>query len=301
MSSDNTSNISDTRPPPPQRRQSSIFTKEDVDAWLDKSPEALQSLVPDGNTEAFIARIDECVGKIPSIFTKENFESLKDVNALLNKVIKNRNQRRAKNIIRLGINYLLAVLVILSSHSDIVAANGQVYSGNMHILFVTVTSSGFGMMIGASALFVVLLCFFLFVHAVAYPKHGCITSLEVEEAYEMTNNYPAIDGILELGFPARFKGKNWKLAYIVLAISVLIILWGLELYMLNAKHVSKTTSTALVAAMTLLMQISTDFTEYWVYTRNQFKPCEYTSRTEGGMIRGIGDAAEEDHEDAKVV
>ena len=197
------------------------------------------------------------------------------IDNLLSKVLKTRIQRRAKNIIRTGINYLLSnVVILLSSSSDILTVmakdtiNLDSRSQASNVV-MAMKSSAFGTVIGLSALYVILLCTFLFFHALNFPFKNTSTSHEIEDAYDSTNQFPAIDGLLEIAFPSKFKGKYWRLPYVILAICVMICSAGISLYFEDRENISETTKTALFAAMLLLFQITTDFSEYWVITRNQ--------------------------------
>jgi cytochrome bd-type quinol oxidase subunit 1 len=171
------------------------------------------------------------------------------------------------------------VVILLSSSSDILTVmvkDGTTINldsrSQASNIVMAMKSSAFGTVIGLSALYVILLCTFLFFHALKFPFKHTSTSHEVEDAYDSTNQFPAIDGLLELGFPLKFKGKYWRLPYVVLAICFMICSAGVALYFEERENISETTKTALVAAMLLLFQISTDFSEYWVYTRNQDPP-----------------------------
>ncbi len=187
---------------------------------------------------------------------------------ILSQVLKTRIQRKAKGVIRSGINYLISTLVLFSSTSDVIIAKENIYEG-AYILWKALMSSGFGILIALSDFYVMLLCIFLFLHATTFPFDRHYTTRDVEKAYDRTNQYPAIDGILELGFPAKFKEKYWQFSYVILGISTSFIASGAVLYAMNFEHTSSTTTSALVATMVLLFQISADFSEYWVYTRHQ--------------------------------
>lgn len=210
-----------------------------------------------------------------------------DIDNLLGKVLKTRIQKKAKAIIRTGINFLATNIVILLSASDI-AANENLGSG-MSVINV-MTSCALGNVVALSALYVICLCLFLLTHSATFPYERTMTSQKVEDAYEVTNKYPAIDGILEFGFPAKFKGNYWRLPYLVLAVCIGITVSGASFCYQESETISDTTKASLFTAMLLLFQIATDFSEYWVYTRNQVpKTIENNDIDDGKLLLQASD------------
>ena len=201
-----------------------------------------------------------------------NLTSEENIEKLLSTVLTSRVQRKAKDIVRAGINYVVFCMVILQTSTDIIGPtqnNLTTFAG----LYEAVMSSSFGNVIGLSILFIFLLCAFIFVHATKFEPHAAaVTDEEVELAYEETNKHPAYDGILELKFPYRFKGPLWALPYFVLAVCIAIIVLGLMLYLDEQEEITETTSAALGGAVVVLLAVTTDFSEYWVHTRNQTAP-----------------------------
>ena len=198
--------------------------------------------------------------------------SEENIDKLLEMVLKSRVQRKAKDIVRSGINYLFFIAVVLQTSPDIIGAtdaNLTTPSG----LYEAIMSSSFGNVIGMSIVFIVLLSSFIFWHATKFHKcMKAVTDEAVENAYEQTNKYPAFDGLLELVFPYRFKGYMWAFPYFVLAICSYILLLGLMLYLDEQENMTQVTSGALGASALQLLAVATDFSEYWVHTRNQENP-----------------------------
>eukprot|EP00554_Chaetoceros_debilis_P006343 CAMPEP_0194074124 /NCGR_PEP_ID=MMETSP0149-20130528/1325_1 /TAXON_ID=122233 /ORGANISM="Chaetoceros debilis, Strain MM31A-1" /LENGTH=201 /DNA_ID=CAMNT_0038754241 /DNA_START=30 /DNA_END=635 /DNA_ORIENTATION=- len=180
------------------------------------------------------------------------------IDDLFNHLLRTRLQRRAKSILVSGLEFLITDLAILFLAIDLNIQDKQVELG----LFIVT---------GIGALYVLSLCVFLFVHASCYMnKDKMNTTAEIEEAFTKTNQIPFFDGIFELVFPAKFRGNVWYLPYIMWSFCVAIILSGAILYAFTVNEdVPKATTAALSASALLLYQITADFSEYWVISRNQ--------------------------------
>ena len=217
----------------------------------------------------------DIVGDLATNFAgklKGELTSDENIDMLLDTVLKSRVQRKAKDIVRDGINYILFIVVLLQTSPDITGSADDNLS-TLGKLYYAIMMTSFGNIVGVSLVFILLLSLFIFWHAVRFhPCLKAVTNHEVESAYEATNEYPAIDGFLELSFPYRFKGSMWALPYFVLAGCVSIISLGLVVYLDEYEHVTKVTSGALGASAIELLVVATDFSEYWVHTRNQTLP-----------------------------
>lgn len=191
------------------------------------------------------------------------------IDQLLDKVLTSRIQRRAKGIIRSGLNFLMTSVVVLLSASEFNPNSNE-------DAFTLLSLSPLAITVCVSAFFMLALCIFLFFHAAKLPPHTR-TEHEVENAYASTNKYPTYDGILELRFPAKFRGTNWWFAYIITGMCVAILFTGFGLWFVERDRISNTTTAALFSAASLLENITSDFSEYWVYTRNQEPKAERKS------------------------
>ena len=125
-------------------------------------------------------------------------------------------------------------------------------------------------MIGIGAFYALAVSMFLFVHATCFTsKEGLTTAQEVEDSYAKTNGVPIIDGLLELPFPAKYNGNIWYLPYIMWGFFVAIVAATSVLFAIERDQVTNSTLATLVAGCLLLYQVTSDFSEYWVLSRNQ--------------------------------
>ena len=141
-------------------------------------------------------------------------------------------------------------------------------------------------MVGIGAFYVLALSMFLFIHAMCFTaKEGVTTVKEVEDSYTKTNAVPLIDSILELPLPAKFRGSTWYLPYIMWSFFAVIVAASTVLFVIERDQVSDSTTAALVTACLLLYQLTGDFSEYWVLSRNQVKnENEKEVREEKGVL-----------------
>jgi len=202
-----------------------------------------------------------------------------DVDIVLSRILQTRLQRKAKAILLSGIEFLIADLAILYSAIDLNVSNKDIELG-MFILT------------GIAALYILTLVIFLFIHSNWYTSDEATfeTSPKVEEAFAKTNRIPVVDGLLELPYPAVHKGTGelWYLPYISWSFCAAIIIAGGVLFSIVQEDVPAAATSVLAASALLLYQISSDFSEYWVYSRNQQKGV--VNADEGGLE--IADAAE---------
>lgn len=181
---------------------------------------------------------------------------------LLGKSLNTRLQRKAKSIIQTCIQFTLTDALILLQLSDL----NDLYS-LLDPEKVTGISWELMAITGLSISYVILLALFLLIHACMLPNDRWTTK-EVEEAYARTNAIPVIDGLLELPFPYRFKGPGWSFAWVVWAVFIIFIMAIIVLYLFVRDEVQSGTILAFMIALLQVYQITSDFSEYWVYTRN---------------------------------
>jgi len=178
---------------------------------------------------------------------------------LLAQIMTTRNQRKAKGIITSCVEFLIMDLSMIYT-----ALNYEIPNGGIKI--------GMTVVIVLAGLYSLLMAVFLFVHSGKYAPKYTRPREDVETAFAETNsNRPPFDGILELAFPAKFKGNMWYLPYIGWGIAVSIALSCALLFLSIRDQVSGTTVAGLSAAGVLLYQITSDFSEYWVLSRNHLQ------------------------------
>lgn len=177
------------------------------------------------------------------------------ISILLDKVLKTRLQRRAKSIIISSVQFILLVLAILLIAVDLE------YEKKVHQVIAYA-------LIGGSMCYVFLIMIFLFFHAKALPKN-LKTTLDVEIAYSRTNMIPLLDSVFEIHLPLRFRGNKWYFAYFIWVISTGLVAGTVAIFLLIRDEVSASTTTLMISAALILYQITGDFAEYWVHSRNQ--------------------------------
>jgi hypothetical protein len=175
---------------------------------------------------------------------------------VLAQVLNTRLQRKAKAIIISSLEFLLTDLSIL-----LTALNLEIEDDGIKI--------GIYVVVGFAALYAAALVIFLLVHASFFTDKNSTTEKEVEDAFSKTNAAPLVDGFLELPFPAKFGGNTWFLPYIMWSFFLAIIVTSSVLFAFEYDQISGTTVAALSTGGLLLYQITSDFSEYWVLSRNQ--------------------------------
>lgn len=177
---------------------------------------------------------------------------------ILGSFLNTRLQRKAKSVISTAVQFILTDALILLNVSNI----------NEIKKFDDTISWELWAITGISIGYVLSIIIFLIVHAARLPKTQWVTD-DVEEAFEKTNNVAMFDGLLELPYPAKFKGiGTWYLPYIFWGIFGLFLTAILILYILVADEVESSTVVAYAVAVLQVYQLTSDFSEYWVYTRN---------------------------------
>lgn len=176
---------------------------------------------------------------------------------LLNTVLNSRLQRKAKSIILSSIEFLVVDFAILLTYLEYDIQNARVEFALRMTLY-------------AGAIYVAFIALFLFVHSFLFLKvDNMQTTINVEKAYAKTNKIPFLDGILELPFPLIFRGKFWFFPYITWLVCGVVIGFSSFLFYVVREQLTMTAFATLVAGALLLYQITSDFSEYWVHSRNQ--------------------------------
>jgi len=182
------------------------------------------------------------------------------IDGLLTKVLDTKIQRKAKSIIMTCIQFILTNFYLLVS-SDEAALN---QNENIGIALKV--------MIGISGAYAIGLAIFVLIHALLLGSHEYETDKDVEAAYEKTNLYPVIDHILEIPLAIKFRGKVWWLVLVIWAVFLAIAVAFVIIVRFQPDYdVDNSTSIAVAAAVMMLYQITGDFSEYWIYTRNDKK------------------------------
>lgn len=177
------------------------------------------------------------------------------ISIILDKVLKTRLQRKAKSIIISSVQCILSILAVLLTVMD----------WNFEKNWQQELTYG---LLGVSMFYVFFIMMFLFVNARRLP-HNIKTTIDVETAYSKTNMIPLLDSIFEIHFPVRFRGNSWYFAYIIWLLSAGLIAGNLAMFLLVSDDLSASTITLLISAALILYQITGDFAEYWVHSRNQ--------------------------------
>jgi len=183
------------------------------------------------------------------------------ISDLLDKVLYTKLQRKAKAVIMTCVQFVLTNVFILLNVAE-EAKNVDKGVG-----------TGIYVMIGIAIAYVTTVSIFLLIHAIFSNKTKYETTAEIEQAYEKTNASPLIDGLLEIPLAIRFKGPKWWVVLIFWGLFIVIgIPFVVLIRILPDYDVSNATTLAVGAALFELYEITSDFAEYWVYTRHTSKP-----------------------------
>mmetsp|Transcript_61578 Transcript_61578/g.74065 ORF Transcript_61578/g.74065 Transcript_61578/m.74065 type:complete len:207 (+) Transcript_61578:18-638(+) len=175
----------------------------------------------------------------------------------LSRVLNTKLKRKSKSIVITCAQYLLVNGFLLLQENE-----NEVKSGNNSI------DTGLVAMVIIGGIYAIITALFAFLHAFWLPPTLKVSE-EVELDYGKSNNLPLIDSILEIPLAVKWKGSLWWIVWIFwgffLAIFVASVVLLLFIPELTAKN---STVVAVAAALLQLYQITGDFSEYWVYTRN---------------------------------
>ena len=177
----------------------------------------------------------------------------KEVDNLLSLVLTTRLQRKVKTILISSFEFIFTVAAIFLAVNE----NEMINDEAKLRLFIFLCVSG---------LYTLHLALFLSAHALFYLPKNTKTSEEVEEAFTATNKCP-LDGLLECPLPAKFKGSIWFLPYIMWVLFITIFVAGAILFYGIELETSTLATTG--AGALLLYEVTSDFAEYWVFSRNQ--------------------------------
>lgn len=247
---------------------------------------------------------------------------------LLDKVLHSRLQRKAKSIIMSCLQFIFVELALFATALDLLKNNRNVQEQEREDggededswWFRNVSTERIGTyaVLAASASYAAFVCIFVYIHSVTSKplksrpgpdgEMGTIddenmeskTTKAVESAYARSNKIPILDGILELPFPAKFKGNFWYLPYFAWAWAGACIGSGVFVFLFvlpnggdeeeggeddeNRNELNHTTQAALSAAALLLYQVSSDFSEYWVQSRHLVDSGSGSSKKDDGDI-----------------
>jgi hypothetical protein len=231
---------------------------------------------------------------------------------LLDKVLHSRLQRKAKSIIMSCLQFLFVELALFATALDLLKnnrnvqeqerENGEEDEETWWFRNISTERIGAYAVLAASASYATFVCIFIYIHSVTSKplksrpgpdgEMGTIddenaeskTTKAVESAYARSNKIPILDGILELPFPAKFKGNFWYLPYFAWVWAGACIGSGVFVFLFalpngddeeeggeddeNRNELNHTTQAALSAAALLLYQVTSDFSEYWVQSRH---------------------------------
>jgi hypothetical protein len=164
---------------------------------------------------------------------------------LLNCAIQNRIKRKAKNIAMSSAEFILAVISLLLEIGQGIVFGGKVL-GITAIVYVTV------------------MAIVTMVHAYRLPSN-IHTTLSIENAFKKTNNFPIIDGVLEIPLVIRY-GSVW-FALLVWGVFVVVFITLVSL-LVYTQETRTTIAAGLLAALTLY-NVTSDICEYHVLTRKE--------------------------------
>ncbi|KAL7566184.1 hypothetical protein ACA910_011259 [Epithemia clementina (nom. ined.)] len=184
-----------------------------------------------------------------SIEVQELSESVEELSNLLDSVILNRNKRRAKQVVKTGIEFLMSVALLLYTIHEQENDYGIAPSG---LALAMISMS-----------YVCAIMFFITVHAYRLPPEFHTTPA-IEEAYKKTNNWPIIDGFMEIPLPYRFGGA--VVAYTFW--SVFFLLFLVLMVTLALTYSGPYVLSSFLATFTLY-DLTSELCEYWVHTRPQ--------------------------------
>jgi len=179
------------------------------------------------------------------------------VEKLLDKVLNTKLQRKAKAVIMTCVQFILTNTFIVLN----IAEKAELENKNI--------SQGLKLVVGISVAYAIGISLFLLIHAMSKGGWSYQTNMDIEEAYEKTNQIAVIDGILEIPLAIKFKGPLWWIIWIFWVLFVaLAVLFIVLIASLPNFEIKNSTSVAIGAAIFELYEITADFSEYWIYTRH---------------------------------
>ena len=195
-------------------------------------------------------------------------QTLHVVSEVLELVIQNRNKRKAKDIVVVCLEFILAVgAVVASIESEIKALNdaddvecdtgGKCYEGDFFVASITYIIAAL------TILYAVVVSVATFRHAYQLPTH-LRTLKAVEEAYAETNSVPLFDGFLEIGISLRLGGGCGYVTgvWTFFGVTVIALICSLAVGVSSVGI-----CFAITLAVVQLYRITADLCEYRVHTR----------------------------------
>jgi len=180
------------------------------------------------------------------------------VEKLLDKVLNTKLQRKAKAVIMTCVQFILTNTFIVLN----IAEEAELQNKNI--------SQGLKVVVGISIAYAIGISLFLLIHSTSKDDgFSYQTNMDIEEAYEKTNKFTVLDGILEIPLAIKFKGPLWWIIWIFWVLFVaLAVLFIVLIASLPNFEIKNSTSVAIGAAIFELYEITADFSEYWIYTRH---------------------------------
>jgi len=197
------------------------------------------------------AKVIRSKSKTPKMTGKKGEKLGKVLDIVLDTQLK----RKAKAIIMTCIQFIFVENLIMFQTTDKIEETGKGMA-----IYDKFSYAGAG--------YAGLLAVFLFFHALFLPKNINVRE-EVGLAYAKTNNIPILDSLLEIPLAAQFKGTLWWLVWVAWGMCGAVVAgWLILYYMLPNEELKGTMYMALSVAILQIYQITGDFSEYWIFTRN---------------------------------
>ena len=178
------------------------------------------------------------------------------IDCLLSQVLTTHLQSKAKGIIVTSIQFVAVESSIFLTIRD-------------YDIESEVIQYGFYAVLGLAAVYVNVLGVFLFLHSMLHTNRKMSTSQEVADAFTSTDHIAFFDGCLQIPFPIIYRGNLWCAPYMAWTIFVTIIAGGVVIFQFEWEKLSNAILATLIAGTLLLFQITADFLEYWMLSRNQ--------------------------------
>ncbi len=183
--------------------------------------------------------------------------ALKTINSILNTILNSRLQRKAKSVILTAAECIIVLFSIFQTYQQLNIENESVKFGVRMTIYVGAGYTAF-------------VALFIFIHSIFFLKTENVqTSENVELAFAKTNMLPVVDGILEIPFALIFRGPLWYLSYLAWLVCGGVIGMSSYLFYVVREELSLEATSTLSAGALLLYQMTSDFSEYWVHSRNR--------------------------------
>jgi len=166
-------------------------------------------------------------------------------------------KKKAKTIIITSVEFVLVdIFIVYEAYQNVETMEENVRFG---LQIMSLVAAGYAALVAV----------FVFVHALVLSDTAKVNP-KLEAAYQKTNNVAVIDSILELPLAFKFKGPLWWLVWVFWALFAGICSLFIVLSVLGTDfNLSDSSYAALAVAITQLYEITGDFSEYWISTRNR--------------------------------